>query len=64
MQIVRLQDAEQIASLMADALEQGRVLIDRDHRWPQLKAREATWRRRASASDVPLEDAMPDLDLS
>jgi predicted nucleotidyltransferase len=64
MQIVRLQDAEQTASLMADALEQGRVLIDRDHRWPQLKAREATWRRRARASDVPLEDAMPDLDLS
>ncbi len=63
-QIVRLQDAEQTPSLMADALEQGRVLIDRDNRWRQLKSREATWRRRAKASDVPLEDAMPDLDLS
>ena len=63
-QVVRLQDAEQTPSLMADALEQGRVLIDRDGRWPQLKRREATWRRRAKASDVPLEQAMPDLDLS
>jgi len=63
-QIVRLQDAEQTPSLMADALEQGRVLIDRDNRWRQLKGREATWRRRAKASDVPLKDAMPDLDLA
>ena len=63
-QIVRLQDAQQTPSLMADALEQGRVLIDRDNLWRQLKGRETTWRRRARASDVPLEDAMPDLDLS
>ncbi len=63
-QIVRLQDAERTPSLMADALEQGRILIDRDGRWPALKSREATWRRRAASSDVPLEQALPDLDLS
>lgn len=63
-QLVRLEDAERTPSLMADALEQGRVLVDRDARWPQLKAREATWRRRAQASDVPLEQAMPELALS
>lgn len=63
-QLVRLQDAERVPSLIADALEQGRVLVDRDGRWPQLKAREASWRRRAKAADVPLEQAMPDLELS
>jgi predicted nucleotidyltransferase len=62
-QLVRLQDAERTPSLMADALEQGRVLVDRDGQWPDLKAREATWRRRAASSDVALEHAMPDLEL-
>ena len=62
-QVVRLQDAEQAPALMADALEQGRVLVDRDGRWAQLKAREATWRRRAAkASGMPLARALPDLE--
>ena len=62
-QVVRLQDAKQAPALMADALEQGRVLVDRDGRWAQLKAREATWRRRAAkASGMPLARAMPDLE--
>jgi predicted nucleotidyltransferase len=60
-QLVRLEDAERTPTLMADALEQGRVLVDRDVRWPKLKAREATWRRRAAAADVPLDQAVPDL---
>lgn len=63
-QLVRLQDAEAAPALMADALEHGRVLVDRDGGWPRLKSREATWRRRAASSDVPLEQAIPDLDLS
>jgi len=63
-QLVRVQDAERAPILMADALRQGRVLVDRDDRWARLKAREATWRRRAAASDVPIEQAMPDLDVS
>jgi hypothetical protein len=42
-------------------LEQGRVLVDRDRRWPRLKASESTWRRRAAAAEVPLEQAMLDL---
>ena len=49
---------------MADALEQGRVLVDRDGGWPGMKSRAATWRRRADADEVPLERAMPDLELS
>jgi hypothetical protein len=64
LQVVRLEDAERVPSLMADVLAQGRVLVDRDRRWPELKARTAAWRRRAAQSDLPLEDAMPELDLS
>lgn len=62
-QLVRLPDAERAPVLMAAALEQGRVLVDRDGRWPDLKATEASWRQRAAAAEVALEDAMPDLDL-
>lgn len=61
-QLVRLQDAEGSPSLMADSLHDGRVLIDRDARWPALKAREASWQRRARSTELPLEQAMPDLD--
>lgn len=61
-QVVRLRDAVGTPSLIADALEQGRVLIDRERRWPSLRARAGTWRRRAAA--VPLEQVMPDLDGS
>ena len=63
-QLVRLQDAERTPSVMADALEQGRVLVDRDGGWPGLKSRAAAWRHRADADEVPLERAMPDLELS
>ena len=29
--------------------QHGRVLVDRDTRWPRLKANESSWRRRAAA---------------
>ena len=61
-QLVRLQDAEQTPSLLADALRAGRVLVDRDARWPALKSREARVRRRSTSTELPLEQAMPDLD--
>lgn len=60
-QLVRLQDAERTPTLMTDALNRGRVLIDRQGLWPELKRGEATWRERAKASELPLEQAMPDL---
>ena len=62
-QLVRLHDAEDAPGLMADALERGRVLIDRDGRWPLLQREADAWRSRAVQAEVPLEDAMPDLDL-
>lgn len=62
-QLVRIQEARRSPSLMVDALEHGRVLVDRDARWPELKASEEDWTRRAAASTIPLERAMPDLEL-
>jgi len=41
-----------------------RVLIDRDRTWPRLKSAERRWQRKATAEDVSLADAMPDLGLS
>ena len=61
-QLIRLQDAERTPSLLADALREGRVLVDRDARWPALKSREMRWRRRARSAELPLEHVMPDLD--
>jgi len=63
-QLVRLAEAERSPLLMADALAQGRVLIDRDRTWPRLKSAERRWQRKATAEDVSLADAMPDLGLS
>jgi predicted nucleotidyltransferase len=63
-QLVRIEDAASSAVLMVDALANGRVLVDRDRSWAQLKASERRWRRRAALEDVPLEDSIPDLGLS
>jgi predicted nucleotidyltransferase len=60
-QIVRLEDAKRSPLLLADALEQGRVLVDRESQWQRLHAQAPRWRRQADRA-VPLLDAMPDLD--
>lgn len=36
--LVRLEDAQRSASLLADILSEGRVVIDRDGCWPELRA--------------------------
>lgn len=61
-QLVRLQEAERSPALMVDVLVRGRVLVDRDQLWRSLKTHEPRWRRQA-AEDVPLEEALPDLEL-
>src|SRR5918999_6724 len=58
-QLVRIEDAERAPVLMSAALSEGRVLVDPEARWPELKASEPRWRRRAAAGEIPLEDAMP-----
>jgi predicted nucleotidyltransferase len=62
-QLVRAQDAERSPALMADALTDGRVLVDRDGVWPGVKAAERSWRRRAAAQES-LEHVVADLELS
>ena len=62
-QLVRLQDAEEVSSLVVDVLDRGRVLVDRDARWSRLQAAAPEWRSRAERDEVSLEDAMPELDL-
>jgi predicted nucleotidyltransferase len=62
-QLVRLADAEQAPLLMAAALERGRVLVDREGRWQELQQELRAWQARAAEAEVPLADAMLDLDL-
>ncbi len=57
-QLVPLEDAESSPVLMADALEQGRVLIDRDRRWPKLAATARRWQRMAQSNEPSLTDSM------
>jgi len=46
-QLVRLSDAEGAPALMLDVINDGRVLIDRDRQWPQIRSSLPRWRQRA-----------------
>lgn len=46
--LVRLEDAERTPSLLADVLDEGRVLVDRDGEWAGLQARAGALRRAAA----------------
>lgn len=48
-QVLALDEAESNPLLLADAVREGRVIVDRDDRWPQFRARRATLERRAQA---------------
>jgi predicted nucleotidyltransferase len=45
-EIVRLDDVANNASLLGEVLTEGRVLVDRDKVWPTLRSRERTVRGR------------------
>jgi len=49
--VVRLEDAEDDPTFLAMALEDGRVLVDREGAWPELRRREAALRRRGQRLD-------------
>lgn len=49
--VVRLEDAEDDPTFLAMALEDGRVLIDREGIWTPLRRREAALRRRGQKID-------------
>jgi predicted nucleotidyltransferase len=50
--VLRLAEAEADPSFLATAIAQGRVLVDREGRWPALRRREAALRRRGARRDV------------
>jgi predicted nucleotidyltransferase len=64
MQLIRLSEAETSPVLMADVIDHGRVLVDRDDLWSGMKERAPRWRRRAHSvarSAAAVIDG-PDLD--
>lgn len=64
-QLVSARDAQASPGLLADALLDGRVLVDRDGLWPRLKRRESSLRRAAELRDRELlERALQPLETS
>jgi len=53
-QLVSARDAEASPGLLADALRDGRVVVDRDGLWAHLKRRESSIRRAAELRDQDL----------
>jgi predicted nucleotidyltransferase len=61
--IVALEDVEAEASLLAEIVRDGRVLVDREDLWPRLRRREAGLRRRGEEDDARrLERALGGID--
>ena len=54
-QLVSVEQAEEAPLLLADALRDGRVLVDRDRAWPELKRREPEIVHEARTEDDRLE---------
>jgi predicted nucleotidyltransferase len=55
-QVVRITDAHRSPRLMADIVTDGRVLVDRERRWPRLVSQAARWRQEAATdplADIP-----------
>jgi predicted nucleotidyltransferase len=50
--VVELKDAETEPSFLAQVLADGRVLVDREDLWPELRAREEGLRRRGTRHDA------------
>jgi predicted nucleotidyltransferase len=56
-QIIGLGEAERAPLLFAEALKDGRVLVDRDGDWQMLKRRERRVQRQAREADRQLDEA-------
>jgi predicted nucleotidyltransferase len=62
-EVVELKDAETEPSFLAQVLADGRVLVDREDRWPSLHGREAGLRRRGGRRDAQrLDRALAGID--
>ncbi len=55
--VVRLEDAENEPAFLADVIDDGRVLIDREGLWPRLRDRGSSLRRVARRSQAERADA-------
>jgi predicted nucleotidyltransferase len=61
--VVELKDAEADHSFFAQALGDGRVLVDREALWPELRRREVELRRRGGRDDARrLQSALAGID--
>jgi predicted nucleotidyltransferase len=61
--LVVLDQAKQEPSFLAQALEEGRVLIDRDHHWQALRAQQRRLRQRGAKVDAQrIRDALAGID--
>ena len=59
-QLVRLSEAQASPVLMVDVINHGRVLVDRDALWPDVRKTALKWRRLARA--IERSSPEPDLD--
>lgn len=55
--VVRLEDAQQEPSFLADVIADGRVLVDREGLWPRLRSRQPSLRRAARTTRARRTDA-------
>ena len=62
-QPMRLVDAENVPVLMADVIEQGRVLIDREDRWPALRDDAAKWQQPARRAERLVPPSLDELEF-
>ncbi|MGC1851686.1 MAG: nucleotidyltransferase domain-containing protein [Solirubrobacterales bacterium] len=56
MDVLPLGSAETVPELLASAIAEGRVLVDRGGHWPRLQERESSLRRRARGSEKRRRD--------
>lgn len=64
LQLVRLADAENSPALMADAMEQGRVLVDRESGWAGLQETAGKWQRLARDAEKWSPEPLDRLELN
>ena len=55
--VVRVEDAASEPSFLADVIADGRVLVDREGLWPQLRGREPSLRRAGRQRNAKRADA-------
>jgi hypothetical protein len=60
-QVVSLDAARRVPLLLADALRDGRTLVDRDGNWPKLKRAQGRIEREARQAETELDEQVAEL---